>query len=65
MDAVDAYLAKNPFTAEQTADNEIAYEKLMDVRCKLYVRYVLIRYLFIFEYTKAEGLTSWNFSYPI
>ena len=60
MDAVDAYLAKNPFTAEQTADNEIAYEKLMDVRCKLYVRYVLIRYLFTFEYTKAEGLTSWN-----
>ena len=48
MDAVDAYLAKNPFTAEQTADNEIAYEKLMDVRCKLYVIYVLIRYLFIY-----------------
>lgn len=37
MDAVDAYLAINPFTAEQTSDNEEAYERLMDVRCKLYV----------------------------
>ena len=37
FEAVDAYLEKNPFTAEQTSDNEEAYEKLMDVRCKLYV----------------------------
>jgi len=36
FEAVDAYLEKNPFTAEQTSDNEEAYEKLMDVRCKLY-----------------------------
>ena len=39
FEAVDAYLEKNPFSAEQTADNEEAYEKLMDVRCKLYVSY--------------------------
>ena len=39
FEAVDAYLEKNPFTAEQTSDNEEAYEKLMDVRCKLYVSY--------------------------
>lgn len=37
IDAVDAYLAVNPFSAEQTADNEDAYEKLMDCRMKLYV----------------------------
>ena len=39
MDAVNSYLAKNPFTAEQTSDNEEAYERLMDVRCKLYVSF--------------------------
>lgn len=37
IEAVDAYLSINPFTAEQTSDNEEAYERLMDVRCKLYV----------------------------
>ncbi len=37
MDAVNNYLSKNPFTAAQTAENEEAYERLMDVRCKLYV----------------------------
>lgn len=37
IEAVDAYLSKNPFTAEQTHDNEEAYERLMDCRCKLYV----------------------------
>jgi len=34
--AIDAYLAKNPFTAEQTTDNEGAYEKLMDIRMKMF-----------------------------
>ena len=37
IEAVDAYLALNPFTAQQTSDNEEAYEKLMDCRMKLYV----------------------------
>ncbi len=37
MDAVNNYLSKNPFTADQTAENEEAYERLMDARCKLYV----------------------------
>lgn len=37
MDAIDAYLSINPFTAEQTHDNEEAYERLMDIRMKLYV----------------------------
>jgi len=36
MAVVDAYLAKNPFTAEQSSENEAAYEKLMDIRCKLF-----------------------------
>ena len=39
MAVVDAYLAKNPFTAEQSTDNEAAYEKLMDIRCKLFVSF--------------------------
>lgn len=36
MEMVDAYLEENPFTAKQTPENEIAYERLMDVRMKLY-----------------------------
>ena len=34
---VNEYLQVNPFTARQTPENEIAYERLMDVRLKLYV----------------------------
>lgn len=37
LDLVKAYLQTNPFKASQTKDNEFAYERLMDVRCKLYV----------------------------
>ena len=37
FEAVEAYLAKNPFTAEETASNSEAYERLMASRCKLYV----------------------------
>ena len=37
LEAVDSYLAVNPFTAQQTHDNEEAYERLMDVRMKLFV----------------------------
>ena len=37
FEGVEAYLAKNPFTAEETASNSEAYERLMDSRCKLYV----------------------------
>ena len=37
IEAVDAYLAVNPFSAQQTSDNEDAYEKLMDCRMKLFV----------------------------
>ncbi len=33
------YLQHSPFTANQTDDNEAAYEKLMDVRMKLYVSF--------------------------
>ena len=40
MAVVDAYLAKNPFTAEQSSENEAAYEKLMDIRCKLFVSFL-------------------------
>ncbi len=35
---VNEYLQENPFTAKQTPENEIAYERLMDVRMKLLVR---------------------------
>ena len=38
MDLVTTYLEESPFKAKQTPGNEIAYEKLMDVRVKLYVR---------------------------
>jgi hypothetical protein len=34
---VEDYLQVNPFTARQTPENELAYERLMDVRLKLYV----------------------------
>ncbi len=51
MEAVDAYLAKNPFTAEQNSDNEEAYERLMDARCKLYVS---VDYLFSFLFSRQK-----------
>ena len=35
MDMVNAYLQESPFTAKQSTENEIAYERLMDVRLKL------------------------------
>ena len=35
MDYVEQYLKESPFTAKQTQENEIAYERLMDVRLKL------------------------------
>ena len=35
MDMVNAYLKDSPFTAKQSPENEIAYERLMDVRLKL------------------------------
>jgi len=35
LDYVNAYLQQSPFTAKQTPENEIAYERLMDVRLKL------------------------------
>jgi len=35
MDMVNAYLQDSPFTAKQSTENEIAYERLMDVRLKL------------------------------
>lgn len=37
LSQVNEYLQVNPFTARQTPENEIAYERLMDVRLKLYV----------------------------
>ena len=37
IDFVKNYLQESPFKARQTPENEIAYEKLMDVRVKLYV----------------------------
>ena len=35
MDYVNEYLKVSPFIAKQTKENEIAYERLMDVRLKL------------------------------
>lgn len=35
MDYVNNYLKVSPFTANQSPENELAYEKLMDVRLKL------------------------------
>ncbi len=37
IDLVNAYLSDSPFQAKQTKENELAYEKLMDVRMRLYV----------------------------
>ena len=37
IDSVKAYLQDSPFLAKQTPENEAAYERLMDIRCKLYV----------------------------
>ena len=55
--AIDAYLAQNPFTATQTTDNEAAYEKLMDIRCKLFVslkiHLIIFKiYIIILDYVK-------------
>merc|ERR1712209_385893 len=36
MAMVDNYLSESPFRAKQTKENELAYEKLMDCRMKLY-----------------------------
>ena len=41
LDSIKKYLQDSPFLAKQTPENESAYERLMDVRCKLYVRIVL------------------------
>ena len=35
MDLVNSYLQESPFTAKQSTENELAYERLMDVRLKL------------------------------
>ena len=32
---VNSYLQESPFTAKQSTENEIAYERLMDIRLKL------------------------------
>ena len=37
LDSVKNYLQDSPFLAKQTPENEAAYERLMDVRCKLFV----------------------------
>ena len=37
LDSVKTYLQESPFLAKQTTENETAYERLMDVRVKLYV----------------------------
>ena len=36
MVMVNNYLSESPFRAKQTKENELAYEKLMDTRMKLY-----------------------------
>ena len=43
LDFVTTYLEESPFKAKQTPGNEIAYEKLMDVRVKLYVSATEVR----------------------
>ena len=35
MDYVNEYLKGSPFIAKQSPENELAYERLMDVRLKL------------------------------
>merc|ERR1712213_259149 len=35
MNLVNNYLKESPFVAKQTPENELAYEKLMDVRLKM------------------------------
>ena len=37
FDSISEYLQDSPFTAKQTPENEEAYERLMDIRMKLYV----------------------------
>ena len=45
LDSVKNYLQESPFLAKQTPENESAYERLMDIRCKLFVSvYILILY---------------------
>lgn len=45
MAMVDVYLSDSPFKAKQTKENELAYEKLMDTRMKLYeLSYEIDRY---------------------
>ena len=38
--SIHAYLQTDPFSAAQTEETEKSYEKLMDVRLKLYVRII-------------------------
>ena len=38
-DCISTYLKSSPYTAQQTDDNVAAYEKLMDIRMKLYVSF--------------------------
>ena len=45
---VTEYLQENPFTAKQTPENEIAYERLMDVRLKLLVSFAFFDPLWVF-----------------
>ena len=45
---VTEYLQENPFTAKQTPENEIAYERLMDVRLKLLVSFAFFYPLWAF-----------------
>lgn len=37
IEAINAYLENSPFSAKQTPENERAYEKLMDLRMKMFV----------------------------
>ena len=38
IDNVKKYLQNSPFSAQETPENASAYERLMDSRCKLFVR---------------------------
>ena len=44
LDLVQKYLQESPFLARQTPENELAYERLMDARVKLYVCSQSIRF---------------------
>jgi hypothetical protein len=60
---VDEYLQEDPFTAKQTPENEIAYERLMDVRLKLYVGgfFFTLKSLFCLHAVSAkhQGPLTW------